>query len=864
LTNNKREPVKTGAPRYSHQLPPYIYASELTEIRIRRRVLGFSLPTDETEAETAAQPSPKHGLVGLAISGGGIRSSTFSLGVIQALSSRMQPNGRTVLPDGMSVFEKVDYLSTVSGGGYTGALLSSVLGTPGAEHASFPLQKPLGQDEPPLLQHLRNGSNYLSPGGLLNQLRLPFQVIRGLLLNTALLLPWILLAVLGTEFLYNLSYHLPVVTGLLQTLLKGGAILLAAAVLSFALFSRRLRHVLGWKERNMFELGASALFGLVLFALMLALITAVVVWAIEVPWKQEDTLSAVLNELGTSFWRWVLLWTGGLGAVGVLLWNQLRRVWELARGKITLYALSFVGPGVLFATYVLLCMQHIEAPSIHSSYKRLLENAPFSQCRAEQLEGARVPEKFTPLFNREVGGDSEGYCAIGLGNPTGDWLIWPDAPQECSSDNPCRLSYDGDSKDLWPGSVFWHLEVRKDTFLTDETLWITTNYKPQLWAEEHPLVLALALVWALLTLLLLDINSTSLHGFYRDRLSKLYLVRPADPSIESTDELKLSALNNKGEGSAAPYHLVNATLNLHGSSELELRGRKSDFFIFSKNYCGNPHTGFCSTAELEQVDPRINLGTAMAISGAAAAPNMGTMNLNQLRFLMAMLNARLSYWVPNPRRVVEKGTAPWRWPSGPGPLHLLREAFGFLDASGPYVNVSDGGHLENLGVYELLRRRCKVIIAIDGEADPDMRLPSLHTLMRYAWIDLGVRIELKLDELRPVPGGLPSQHIAIGTIHYGPAGGGEELRGTFVYIKSSVTGDENMVISDYRASQPKFPHESTADQFFTEHQFESYRALGEHIGERLLEMKEFTVLFGAAAPEAPAKTAETQPLIQVA
>jgi hypothetical protein len=368
----------------------------------------------------------------------------------------------------------------------------------------------------------------------------------------------------------------------------------------------------------------------------------------------------------------------------------------------------------------------------------------------------------------------------------------------------------------------------------------------------------------LLTLLLLDINSTSLHGFYRDRLSKLYLFRSSGDSVEPTDALKLSELNNKSEGSAAPYHLVNATVNLQGDSQLALHGRKSDFFIFSKNYCGGPHTGFCQTTALEQVDPRLNLGAAMAISGAAAAPNMGTLNLTQLRFLMAMLNARLSYWVPNPRRVADQGASSWQWSSGPGPCYLLREALGFLDASGPYVNVSDGGHLENLGVYELLRRRCKVIIAIDGEADPDMKFSSLHALMRYAWIDLGVRIDLKLDELRLGQDGLSSQHVAIGTIQYGPGTDDADSRGTFVYIKASVTGDENLVIADYRATQSRFPHESTADQFFTEHQFESYRALGEHMGERLLEMKEFTALFGAAASPVPRKEEKTQSLIEAA
>jgi hypothetical protein len=362
--------------------------------------------------------------------------------------------------------------------------------------------------------------------------------------------------------------------------------------------------------------------------------------------------------------------------------------------------------------------------------------------------------------------------------------------------------------------------------------------------ERDGAFLALALMLVLVTLVLLDINSTSLHGFYRDRLSKLYLFKLRETRVESNDALKLSELNGQDGSSSAPYHLVNATLNLQGSSSQQLRGRKADFFIFSKNYCGSPHTGYCETRHLEKVDPRINLGTAMAISGAAAAPNMGSMNLSQLRFLMAVLNVRLSYWVPNPRRILRRGTSRLQWLSGPGSIALLREALGALGSSGRYVNVSDGGHLENLGVYELLRRRCKVIIAIDGEEDPKLEFSSLRTLMRYAWIDLGVRIDLDdLEQLQPGAGGLSTRHVAFGTIRYGE-GNDEDpgTRGTFVYIKSSVTGNESPIIAGYRAAHPAFPHESTADQFFNEHQFESYRALGEHIGKELLEMQEFKAL----------------------
>jgi hypothetical protein len=173
------------------------------------------------------------------------------------------------------------------------------------------------------------------------------------------------------------------------------------------------------------------------------------------------------------------------------------------------------------------------------------------------------------------------------------------------------------------------------------------------------------------------------------------------------------------------------------------------------------------TEEAEPVPSEKHGLVGLASSEAAAAPNMGSMNLSQLRFLMAMLNVRLSYWLPNPRRIEARGTSRLQWLSGPGSISLLREALGVLDASGAYVNVSDGGHLENLGGDELLRRRCKVIIAIDGEADPELEFESLRTLMRYSWIDLGARIDVDLEPLRRGKDGLSARHVAIGTIRYG-------------------------------------------------------------------------------------------------
>ena len=154
--------------------------------------------------------------------------------------------------------------------------------------------------------------------------------------------------------------------------------------------------------------------------------------------------------------------------------------------------------------------------------------------------------------------------------------------------------------------------------------------------------------------------------------------------------------------------------------------------------------------------------------------------------------------------------------------------FGWVDENQPYVNVSDGGHLENLGIYELLRRRCKFIIAVDGECDPQMACGSLTQVCRFASIDFGIDIQVRLSDLLKNASNVSDAHFALGTINYP---GGE--RGLLLYIKSSVTGNESQYVLSYRALHPDFPHESTAKQLYGEHQFEAYRALGYHAADAL-------------------------------
>jgi len=364
----------------------------------------------------------------------------------------------------------------------------------------------------------------------------------------------------------------------------------------------------------------------------------------------------------------------------------------------------------------------------------------------------------------------------------------------------------------------------------------------------------LAAIAVHLLLLGLDPNSTSIHEFYRSRLSAAYLVGRHKPGeLIPAGDLKLSEMCRAETG--APYHLVNVALNLQGSDDPGYRDRNSDFFLFSKEFVGGGrHSGYCPTVKMEKALPGLDLGTAMAISGAAAAPNMGAFTVGPLVILLALLNIRLGYWLPNPRfaRTVEPPEKSGgvrsalrylkRLPArllglhrlGPGPYLFLKELAGKMDDEGHYVNLSDGGHLENTAIFELLRRRCRFIVAGDAEADPKMNFAGLATLARYARIDLDIEIEIDTSALR-LEDGASSRHFAIGLIHYPASGDVSAETGYLIYLKASITGDEDQVVSEYRGRQTDFPHQSTADQVFDETQFEAYRALGSHIVDSLFE-----------------------------
>lgn len=244
----------------------------------------------------------------------------------------------------------------------------------------------------------------------------------------------------------------------------------------------------------------------------------------------------------------------------------------------------------------------------------------------------------------------------------------------------------------------------------------------------------------------------------------------------------------------------------------------------------------------------------MAASGAAVSSNMGAQSIKPLAATLALLNIRLGFWLRNPQRLADA-----KPPASPADgrrisefrrrnnllanYYFVAELFGLLSDQFKSIYLTDGGHIENLGIYELLRRRCRVIIAVDAEADSQMAFGSFNTLERYALIDMGIRIDLPWEKITKESlatgkaiddeGDTPKRrgpHCAIGEISY-PGG----RKGVLVYIKASLTGDENDYIFNYKTRYSAFPHETTLDQWFSEEQFEAYRALGFHAAYRLFD-----------------------------
>jgi hypothetical protein len=343
------------------------------------------------------------------------------------------------------------------------------------------------------------------------------------------------------------------------------------------------------------------------------------------------------------------------------------------------------------------------------------------------------------------------------------------------------------------------------------------------------LVLVVALGWTA------DPNVLSLHTFYKARLVRAYLgasnARRAASAAEITeavagDNVRLSAMDGPSRG--GPYHLVNTTLNLVGGRDLSTVQRSAASFVLSPLYCGSSRTGYRRTHEY--MTDEMTLGTALAISGAAASPNMGSLTPSAaLAMLMTLVNVRLGYWAPTPNRGDWKDRQARLWP-----IYMLREFLSQTTELGSYCYLTDGGHFDNTGLYSLVERGCRYIVLADCGADPKPCFQDLGNAIRRCRIDFGTEFDLDLTPLRPETAATARRHHIVGRLRYtrahadtlGWAPEDDDRNGIIVVIKPTVAHAASADVRQYALENGAFPQQTTADQWYDEAQFESYRKLG--------------------------------------
>lgn len=311
-------------------------------------------------------------------------------------------------------------------------------------------------------------------------------------------------------------------------------------------------------------------------------------------------------------------------------------------------------------------------------------------------------------------------------------------------------------------------------------------------------------------------------------------------------------------------------------------GRKVTSFTFSPYSVGGPLVGAVKTSTMEETfgkpteGPRgkrakfgerlrrrlplvaqtkrrrisdFSLPAAVAMSGAAISPSMGKMTKWPFRFLLALANLRLGVWVPNPRwvsNVKKRERRDLALFGRPRPAYLLNELLGRNRVGAKYLYVTDGGHYENLGLVELLRRGCTEIYCFDASGGQGFEV--LGDAIALARSELGVSIEVQAKAFEKLFPDTTSDEAEANTVElkFNYSGG---TPGRLIYARNVLTAQAPWDARAYHEVDASFPHNTTADQLYTDQKFESYRVLGERAG------KNAAALMKSSPPAPPAQAA---------
>ena len=353
-------------------------------------------------------------------------------------------------------------------------------------------------------------------------------------------------------------------------------------------------------------------------------------------------------------------------------------------------------------------------------------------------------------------------------------------------------------------------------------------------------------VWVVVTILFLlfyafsDLTNWSGHPFYKRLLGEAYAVRRV--SKDDAERVPYDKVLKLSECQPAhwPQLRICAAANIT-SLGVTPPGRRASSFVFSSSRIGGPIIGDAPTQHYEEaLGPRVRdltLLSAVAMSGAAVSPAMGKLTIGPLRFLLAIGGVRLGVWLPNPRWVdkwkSERGMFAYR----PRVTYLAKELFGLDSVDDRFLYVTDGGHFENLGLVELLRRGCTQIYCFDASGENDFSFGTLGEAIAIARADVQVDIAIDPSGMTPTsadkgrgPEQLCRNDCVRGTIRY-PDG----TEGVLIYAKASVTAASPPETQTYWQKNPLFPHDPTFDQLYNDEKFEAYWSLGRSTGRRAVD-----------------------------
>jgi hypothetical protein len=887
------------------------FHEELYEIESRRRHSGAPpAPPGNPVGETCTQRATRLRLTALCLSGGGIRSAAFCLGVIQSLAAKRLLN-------------EFDYLSTVSGGGFIGGWLQMLLRQPGVGQLTpnvGTVQQQLGDSGAIPVRKLRAFTNYLTPQTG------PFSTdtwagialyLRNFLLNWMVFAPLFLLLALVPIFyrtamrsLCDSGWLIAVLLVLAGMALAGAAwqactllpshsaanpsafatskaiiwrimtpalvwAWLVPAVIEYGMARRRIlgSDYAGWP-------GQWAIPAVYLVAMLAGFWIA---W-----WWHGDRDDRARALYGTNHRRWII----ATSCAAALIWIGLHLIrpdgswYKWVREALLMTdPKSLVGPKPLVDRETILAVlfplwligTYLLQTTFYVGFRKEGLLADLDREWLARLNGAmlRIGVVWTLfalcclalprlVYVLNSGGSMGGHQLAIIASGTtvfGSIAAWLGRKLSAGIETIAKAS------NRWEGLLLTGLSLlfAVGLLVVAGTLlqYGLGKVQDQLFGTHVSLLKPLLLQFVLAALLVgliycfgrVNVNRFSMHATYRNRLSRAFLgaaraQRQFDPftGFDQRDNPRLAKFS-AATAKQRLFPVINMTLNVTAGKDAAWAERKAESFVATPLLCGGaalkhpeqpdgdaPGGAFVHTTEYAGMESRGDMrgetkgpriGSMLTISGAAASPNWGYRSSPATAFLMTLFNFRLGAWLPNPA-VATKEELQLAKPSN-SIMALMYELMGKTTDTRQSIYLSDGGHFENLGLYEMLRRRCRRIVLVDAGQDQDCTFFDLGNAIRKAAIDFDVQVAMrpmhiysreKLEQDKTPP--TDALGFAMGDITYP----GSTEKGVLLYLKPSFLPDIPAEVRAYGRTDTSFPHDSTLEQWFTESQFESYRALG--------------------------------------